>query len=240
MPIQPNTRPIPGAVATVGVDERMRFVRRVYVHLFFALMAFVGLCWAFDQTQFAEDFTIWVATTGRWSWLVVLLGFMVVSYLADRWSHSDTSPTLQYIGLAVYVVAEAFIFIPLIHIAAHYSDPSVLPNAALLTSVLFVGLTGTVFIMRKDFSFLRGFLAIGAMAALGIILCGALFGFNLGLWFAVAMTVYAAGAVLYQTSQIMAHYRPTQHVGAALGLFAAVALMLWYVIQIFMDLSSNR
>ncbi len=237
--MQVSHRPIPGAVATVGVDERMRFIRKTYVHLFFAIAAFVGLMWGFEQTQFAEDFTFWVARGGQWNWLLVLGAFMLVSWLADKWSHSDTSSTVQYIGLAVYVVAEAIIFIPLIHIAANYSDPSVLPNAALLTSFLFVGLTGTVFIMRKDFSFLRGFLAIGGMAALGIIVAGALFGFTLGLWFAVAMTVYAAGAVLYQTSQVMAHYRPTQHVGAALGLFAAVALMLWYIIQIFMSLSSN-
>jgi hypothetical protein len=236
--LAPEHRPIPGAVATLGVDERMRFIRRTYAHLFGALLAFVGVMWGLQETQFAEDFTMW-AFGGRWNWLLVIGGFMLVSYLAERWSHSDASRATQYAGLAIYVVAEAIIFTPLIHIAAHYSDPSVLPNAALLTAFLFTGLTGTVFIMRKDFSFLRGFLAIGGFAALGIVLCGALFGFNLGLWFAVFMIVYAAGAVLYQTSQVMAHYRPTQYVGAALGLFAAVALLLYYVIILFMDLSRD-
>ena len=37
MAFQANHRPIPGAVATVGVDERMRFIRKTYIHLFFAL-----------------------------------------------------------------------------------------------------------------------------------------------------------------------------------------------------------
>jgi FtsH-binding integral membrane protein len=239
MRMQVNQRPIPGAVATAGVDERMRFIRKTYVHLFFAIAAFVGLMWGFEQTQFAEDFTFWVARGGQWNWLLVLGGFMLVSWLADKWSHSDTSSAMQYVGLAIYVVAQAIIFTPLIHVAAFYSDSSVLPNAALLTAFLFTGLTGTVFIMRKDFSFLRGILAIGGFAALGLIVCGALFGFQLGLWFAVAMIVYSAGAVLYQTSQVMAHYRPSQHVGAALGLFASVALMLYYVIILFLDLSRD-
>jgi FtsH-binding integral membrane protein len=239
MRFQPNQRPIPGAVATAGVDERMRFIRKTYAHLLGALLAFVGVMWGLQQTQFAEDFTIWAWGGGQYNWLLVIGGFMLVSWLADKWSHSDTSVATQYVGLIVYVVAQAIIFTPLIHIAAFYSDPSVLPNAALLTAFLFTGLTGTVFIMRKDFSFLRGILAIGGFAAMGLIVCGMLFGFELGLWFAVAMIIYSAGAVLYQTSQVMAHYRPTQYVGAALGLFSAVALMLYYVIILFLDLSRD-
>jgi len=237
--MQVNHRPIPGAVATADVDVRMQFIRRTYAHLLGALLAFVGVIWAIQQTQFAEDFTFWAWSGRGYNWLVVVGGFMLVSWLADKWSHSDTSSAMQYVGLAVYVVAQAIIFTPLIHIAAFYSDPSVLPNSALLTAFLFTGLTGTVFLMRKDFSFLRGILAIGGFAALGLILCGILFGFELGLWFAVAMIVYSAGVVLYQTSQVMAHYRPTQHVGAALGLFAAVALMLYYVIMMFLNLSRD-
>ena len=239
MQLAPDRRPIPGAVATLGVDERMRFIRKTYAHLFLAILAFVGLSWGLQQTQFAEDFTLYVLTKSRWAWIGVIVLFMIASWLAQKWSHSDTSVAVQYIGMAVYIVAEAVIFIPLLHVAAFYSDPSVLPNSALLTSFLFVGLTGTVFIMRKDFSFLRGAMAVIGLAAIGLIISGALFGFDLGLWFSVAMVVYAGMAVLYQTSQVMAHYRPTQHVGAAVGLFAAIALMLWYVIQIFMSLSSD-
>src|SRR5688572_15459045 len=234
-----SNRPIPGAVATAGVDERMRFIRKTYAHLFLAILAFVGLSWGLQQTQFAEDFTMYVLTKSRWAWIGVIVLFMFASWLAQKWSHSDTSVAVQYIGMAFYVVIEAVIFIPLLHVAAFYSDPSVLPNSALLTSFLFVGLTGTVFILRKDFSFLRGALAVIGLAAIGMIICGALFGFNLGLWFSVIMVVYAGMAVLYQTSQVMAHYRPTQHVGAAVGLFAAIALMLWYIIQVFMSLSND-
>jgi FtsH-binding integral membrane protein len=52
--------------------------------------------------------------------------------------------------------------------------------------------------------------------------------------FSVAMVVLAAGYMLYQTSQVLAHYHPGQHVAAALALFSSVALMFWYVIRIFL------
>src|SRR5687768_13827546 len=96
-----HSRPIAGAVATVGVDERMRFIRKTYAHLFLAILAFVGLSWGLQQTQFAEDFTLYVLTKSRLAWIGVIVLFMFASWLAQKWSHSDTSRTVQYIGMAV-------------------------------------------------------------------------------------------------------------------------------------------
>ena len=50
------------------------------------------------------------------------------------------------------------------------------------------------------------------------------------------MVLLAAGYILYQTSQIFAHYHTEQYVAASLALFSSVALMFWYVIRIFMRL----
>ena len=41
----------------------------------------------------------------RWGWLVMFGGFMVVSWIADRWAQSDTSVGMQYAGLFSYVFA---------------------------------------------------------------------------------------------------------------------------------------
>jgi tetratricopeptide (TPR) repeat protein len=98
--------------------------------------------------------------------------FMGASYLADRWARSDHSQTMQYLGLGLYIAAEALIFAPLILIAAIHTDQSILPSSITLTLFLFAGLTGTVFITKKDFSFLRGILAVGGMGGIG----GALYG----------------------------------------------------------------
>jgi len=71
--------------------------------------------------------------------------------------------------------------------------------------------------------------------ALGLIVAGAIFGFNLGLWFSAGMVLLAAGAILYTTSNVLHHYGEDQYVGASLELFAAVAILFWYVLRIFMS-----
>ena len=45
---------------------------------------------------------------------------------------------------------------------------------------------------------------------------------------------FRRGYILYYTSNILHQYRTDQYVAAALALFASVALLFWYVIQIFM------
>ena len=176
---------------------------------------------------------------GGYGWLVVLAAFMGVSWLADRWAQSDASPQLQYLGLGLFVVAEAVLFLPLLYMAVNFSSPEVLSKAGLMTLVLFGGLTFVAFTTRKDFSFLRGILAIGGFIALGVILVSILFGFSLGLFFSTIMVAYAAGSILYTTSNIIHHYRPDQHVAASLALFAGVALLFWYVLRIFMALGDD-
>ena len=88
---------------------------------------------------------------------------------------------------------------------------------------------------NKNFSFLKTGLVIASFIAIGLIVAGSLFGFNLGLWFSMAMVVFAGAAILYQTSKVKYEYTKDQYVGAALGIFAAVMLLFWYILQIFMS-----
>ncbi len=172
--------------------------------------------------------------SGQYSWLIVLGSFMAVSWLADKWARSNSGPAVQYLGLGLYTVAQAIIFLPLMFMAAHYSSPDVIPMAGIITGLLFAGLTATAFLTRKDFSFLRSILTIGGFVALGVVACSILFGFNLGLFFSSVMVLFAGGSILYTTSNIIHHYRPNQHVAASLALFSGVMLLLWYVLQILM------
>ena len=59
--------------------------------------------------------------------------------------------------------------------------------------------------------------------------------FHLGAVFLYAMVALACGYILYGTSNVLHHYRVGQHVAASLALFASVALLFWYVIQIFLS-----
>ena len=132
------------------------------------------------------------------------------------------------------------IFLPLLYIAVHFSSPDVISTAGIMTALLFAGLTFTAFTTKTDFSFLRGILGIGGFVALGAIMASILFGFGLGVFFAILMVGFAGGAILYDTSNIIRHYRPEQHVAASLALFASVALLFWYVLQIVMSLAGDE
>jgi len=70
--------------------------------------------------------------------------------------------------------------------------------------------------------------------ALLAIVGGAIFGFQLGTWFSVAMIGFAGAAVLYDTSNIIHYYPEDRYVSAAMQLFASIALMFWYVLRLLM------
>jgi len=151
--------------------------------------------------------------------------------------HKTESKASQYAALAAYVVGWSIMFVPLLFIANKYA-PGVIASAAIITFLAFTALTLVVFITRKDFSFLRGILMWGGILALVTIFGGAIFGFQLGTFFSVAMVGLAGAAILYDTSNVLHHYPEDRYVAASLELFASVALMLWYVIQLLM--SSRR
>jgi len=228
----------PCLLAEAAPEARAEFIRRTYTHLAMAILAFIGLEIIFFQSGVAEALTGAVVGAGRIGWLVVLLGFMAVSWVADKWAHSSTSLGVQYTGLSVYVLAESLIFVPILYIASRMPG-DIIPMAAIITGLLFLGLTVTAFTTRKDFSFLGPILTIGGCVALGIIVASCLFGFNLGLLFSGGMVLFASGAILYYTSNILLHYNTEQYVAASLSLFASVALLFWYVLRILMRLSRN-
>lgn len=219
-------------VVQASVDERGAFIRRTYLHLAGAVAAF-ALLEAVLLNLPVTPKLVSLMVGSRYSWLVVLGLFMLVGHLANKWALSGGTMSRQYLGLGLYIVAEAIIFVPLLYMAAAAAGPTTIANAALMTGALFAGLTGTVFITRKDFSFLRTGLTIAAFVALGLIVASILFGFTLGLVFSLVMVGLAGGYIVYYTSQVMHHYRTDQHVAAALALFAAVALMFWYLVRIF-------
>lgn len=220
--------------ADAPVAERVAFIRKTYLHLGGAVLAFIALEAALINSPLAQPI-VQTLLGGRMSWLIVLGAFMLVGWVAERWARSATSPAMQYLGLGVYVVAEAVIMLPLLYVAAHYAkDPNIIPTAGVLTGLVFTGLTGTVFFTRHDFSWLRPALMIAGLAALGLIVVSILFGFSLGTVFAAVMLVVAAGYILYYTSNVLHHYPIGSHVAAALALFSAVALLFWYIVRILM------
>ena len=211
-------------------NDRATFLLRTYGHLFGAMALFVLIEVFLFRSGLAN--TLASALLGV-NWLLVLGGFMVVSWFASRAAHRAKSYTTQYLALVAFVVAEALLFVPLLFAAQSYA-PGVIQNAAFVTLIGFAGLTAVAWTERLDFSFLGSLLKWGGIVAILLIVAAVLFGFHLGVWFSVAMIAFAGAAILYDTSKVLHHYPDDRYVAAALELFASVALLFWYVLRLFM------
>ena len=132
--------------------ERAAFIRKTYVHLAGAILVF-GLMTTYLVGSGA-GFAIAQTMLGfPYSWLVVLGLFMGVSWIAQSWAMSESSKPLQYMGLALFTVAESIIFLPLLFMASSTAGGgyTTIAKAGVVTLGLFLGLTAVVFITRKDF-----------------------------------------------------------------------------------------
>jgi FtsH-binding integral membrane protein len=219
------------AVAQAQADVRATFIRRTYGHLAGAILAFVALEAVLLQIPGVENVVVGMSRL----WIGVIAAWMVISWLARTWAASAKSIGMQYVGLAVYVVGQAVLFLPMLYYAAFMmQDKTVIPTAGILTLGVFAGLTAAVFVTRKDFSYLGSFLSIAGFIALGLIVASCIFGFSLGLIFSFAMVALACAAILYDTSNVLHHYGTEQYVAASVELFASVALLFWYVLRIAM------
>lgn len=219
----------------VSQVERAEFIRKTYLHVAMAVLGFVLIEILLFQTGAAYSIAE-LMFTGQYTWLIVLGGFMFITFQAEKWARSSTSKQMQYVGLLLYTIAEAIIFVPLLLIASNIAGGELIQQAALMSIALFAGLSMIVFTTKKDFSFLRSALVVGGFIAMGLIVLGIIFGFELGLFFSVAMVALAAGSILYQTSNIINHYQTEQHVAAALTLFASLMLLFWYILRILIAL----
>ena len=212
--------------------DRATFFKKTYSHVAYAILAFMLVESILLRIVPME--WILMMMGGKFVWLFILGLFWLGSTLSDRLVfHPDRNK--QYLGLGLYVLLEAIIFLPMIAFAVLYSGGEMILQAAIITLFMFSGLTAVVFMTKTDFSFLRTAITIGGFVALGVIVVGAIFGFNLGLWFSVGMVVLASASILYQTSQIKDQFSTDQYVGASLQLFASIMLLFWYVLRILMS-----
>ena len=232
--LESNSYASPYTVAAQPADVRATFIKKTYAHLGGALLAFAALEYLFLNNPMMQKFGLSMMN----SWWLVLIAFMGVSYIAQKWAMSSTSKGMQYAGLGLYVTAQAVIFVPIMLMATLYFEGIIL-QAGIITAGLFLGITAIAFLTKKDFSFLNGFLMIGGFVALGLIFASMIFGFQLGLIFCSAMAIFAGVAILRDTSNIIHKYGPEHYVAASLGLFASVALLFWYVLQILMSLAGR-
>ena len=223
-------------VSTLSSEERVAFYKKTYSHVAGGVLAFTIIEYLLLQSEAIKSFFINIMSNTV-SWLILLGAFMLVTSYAEKMALKTYDKNKQYLAYGLYIFAEALIFVPLLGLIIDFvpNSDTLLTKAGIVTISLFAGLSAVVFVTKKDFSFLKSILTIGFFIAIGLIIAGALFGFDLGLWFSVGMCVLAAGSILYQTSNLVHKYDNEQYIPAALGLFASLMLLFWYIIQIFLS-----
>ncbi len=246
-----SARPIQGAVATLGVSDRVTFLRKTYAHLGGSLIAFALVTWFMINymTELSLKFTF--GTSGNGMWLLVIGLFIVVNMGAQWLARHETSRALQYLGLGLMVAVWSLLLQPMIwyvmlkfgnpaqifaadgvHVALSGTAAAIIAQSAIITLAIFIGLTVTVFVTKKDFSFMRGVLSICTFAALGVIIASLIFGFHLGAIFSGFVILLMSGYILFQTSLVMNYFPPTQYVSAALMLFGTIATLFIHVLNL--------
>ena len=236
----------PFIVDVAPVEERVSFYRRTYAHVAGALLGFAALLAlffvGFDQQTgiafvLAKSLFGMLQSLGAWSWLLVMVAFWVGTMVAQGLATNRASVAAQYSGLGLYVLLQALIFIPLlaiVHMKTGGHMAQILLPACSLTGALVVGLTLSVYMTSTDFSFLRTIIVIGSVVALALVLLSAFGLFALGTWFALAMILLMATAILYQTWVIKTQLTTGDHIIAAFMLFSSIVTLLWYVISFFL------
>jgi hypothetical protein len=228
------------SAAAAPASARAAFLKGTYGHLAAAVLAFVGIEAALFYSGLADTIVTQYLRL-PFAMLGLVVGFLVASYVAGYMAQSHFPKPVQYLGLAGYVLVEAVIFLPLLYYAQAKYPGQYLPlQAGALTLVSVAALTLAVWTSGVNFSFLGPVLWVGSLVAIGVILASIFMGFTLGLVFVAAMCVLASLAVVYQTSNVIHEYGPGQEVAAALGLFSAVAMMFWYVLQLLMSGGSRE
>lgn len=220
-------------VADATSAERASFYKHTYGHVAGGVLVFVIIESILLQIDPLVNFML--SLMQGYLWLALLGGFMGITWFAQKTAYGSLSKSKQYLGYFLYIVAEALIFVPMLYIALYYGGTYVIKQAAVVTGGLFIGLSAIVFLTKADFSVLRGALTIGFFLAIGLVIAGMLFGFDLGLWFSVGMCALAGGAILYNTHQLRYEFGTQQYIAAALSLFASLMLLFWYILRIFMS-----
>jgi len=215
---------------------RADFIANVYRHLTGAVAAFLVfevLAFTTGVARAAYD----LLAGARGGWLLVLGGFMIVSWLATTAAHDTANPSRQYAGLFGLAAAEALIFAPFLYLVFNQQGgTATVASAAVLTVVGFGALSAVAFATRRDLSFLRPMVMWAMVSGLLLIVAAVAFGLQLGVWFSLAMIVVAGASILYQTQAVMRDYPPEAYVGAAVQLFASVMLLFWYVLRLLSQL----
>jgi len=219
------------SVANAAVDERLVFLRKTY------MLVLTGLGVAAAGGYVGATTLLQTVAAHPWLFLIAYIaGIFAVRAMRKV-------PGLNYVGLFGFTFLCGLLLGPLLYIAIQMANgqPTIVIQALVITGSAITGLSAYVLITKKDFSFLGGFLWMGALLLIGLMVVGFFWGgWNFHLMYSFFGAILFCGFILFDTSRIMKSHPVDDPVGAALDLFLDFFLLFLYVLQILVMLASGR
>ena len=110
-----NPMPTKTLVSHLANEERIVFYKKTYAHVAGGVLAFILFEYLLFQSDAIVNFAL--SMTQGYLWLVMLGGFMLITNYAESMALRTTDKNKQYLAYGIYILAEAFIFIPMIYLS---------------------------------------------------------------------------------------------------------------------------
>lgn len=174
-------------------------------------------------TFFFSAFTAWLsyATGARpMNPLMMIVGVYGLMFLTQYLRNSPLGllSTFAFTGFMGYTLGPVLGMM----MASYSNGAQIIMTALGGTGMIFFALSGYVLTTRKDFSFMGGFLFVGAMVAVLAMIAGIFFQIPaLQLAISAAFVLISSGLILFQTSEII-HGGETNYISATVSLYVSI------------------
>ena len=220
------------SAAQATTPARMAFLRKTYSLFSMAMVIWMGTAAALISNESALMSVAKLFSGGIASFAIYLLGiFVLLRVTAKKFP-------LNIIGLGLFAAFMGVFTAPLVYMYLGLEGGGgIVLQAFVLTLTVFGALTAYVLTTKKDFSFMRGALAIGIGLAIGISIFavfGAGFAVDIvtGTGWSVAMVLLFGGFMLYDTSNILHRYPANMAATAAAMLFYDFVIMFIHMLRL--------
>ena len=206
------------SVSNASVNERLAFLRKVYNLLMLSVLSGAAACY---MTVTSPGFLKTIANN-----MILFIVFYIGSLFFVMFARKREN--LALVALFTFTILSGVMMsFPVIMYSEHVF------NAAVLSLLVFVGLSFYAVTTKKDFSFLGGFLFVGLIVLFGGGLLNAFWLKSAGLEFFMNIggILIFSGLILYDTSRIMNQYSSNEYVMATLSLYLDLMNLFLYILR---------
>jgi modulator of FtsH protease len=172
-------------------------------------------------------------------WILALLLYFGAFFgmsAVRRVPRVNVAALLGFTFLSGLYIAPMLFIAGLLGASGHAMTANPVRDAFLLAIAEFGGLTAYVFVTKKDFSFLRGFLSMGLLVLITAMVIGMFVGSSVFQLAIASVGVLLFGAyVLYDTSRLLHSGDRSDPVGGAIGLYLNFLNIFLFILRILMS-----